>query len=175
MKATGEKLAIIAERAALLPFHGKIGGNDANIAPLIAHFPKWNVEAADGLWCAAFVYHCCILAGYDIPYSPDECVSCSLAGCGGWDEFAASDNRIGYYKRTDDFSPRPGDIVLFDRVFENKEHDHIGIVIKAADTQLVTAEGSIGNKSQIMTRARDEHIRAFIRIPDGYVYNERNK
>ena len=62
MKATAEELAKTAERMALLPFHGNIDGKDSNIAPLIAHFPKWNVSAAEGLWCAAFVYHCCLSA-----------------------------------------------------------------------------------------------------------------
>lgn len=69
MKATGAALAKTAKEMALLPFHGNLDGKDANIAPLIAHFPRWNVDAADGAWCAAFVYHCCRLAGYEIPYS----------------------------------------------------------------------------------------------------------
>ena len=170
MKATREKLSKIAAELASLPFHGNGGGEKSNIAPLIAHFPKWSVEAAEGLWCAAFVYHCCLSAGYEIPYSPDECVTCSLAGCGGWDEFARGDDRIGYYGREDGFTPDVGDIVLFDRVFCDAEHDHIGIVLKVTEDDLTVAEGNIENRSQIMTRPRDEHIRAFIRLPDGYKY-----
>ena len=170
MKATAEELAKTAERMALLPFHGNIDGKDTNIAPFIAHFPKWNVSAAEGLWCAAFVYHCCLSAGYQIPYSPDECITCSLAGCGGWDEYAQRDSRIGYFEPTDDFLPRAGDIVLFDRVFGEQEHDHIGIVLKAFETKLITAEGNIENRSEIVTRNRDGHIRAYIRLPDGYKY-----
>ena len=170
MKATGEELAKVAEEMASFFFHGNIDGCGSNIAPLIAHFPKWNVDAADGAWCAAFVYHCCISAGYEIPYSPDECVTCSLAGCGGWDEFARGDSRIGFFKGTNGFSAKPGDIVLFDRVFCGKEHDHIGIVLSASDTHLITAEGNVGNRSQIVTRDRDGRIRAFIRLPDGYKY-----
>ena len=172
MTATRKKLAKEAQQAALTPFHEDIDGKGSNIAPLIAHFPKWNVKDADGLWCAAFVYHCCILAGYEIPYSPDECITCSLAGCGGWEEFAMGDARIGYYKGDEDFLPEPGDIVIFDRVFCGKEHDHIGIVLKVTDTQLITAEGNVDKVSQIVTRGRDEHIRAFIRLPDGYKYKD---
>ena len=170
MKATKAELARIAEEMALLPFHGNTDGRGSNIAPLIAPFPKWNVNAADGCWCAAFVYYCCISAGFEIPYSPDECISCSLAGCGGWDEYAQGDNRIGYYKGTEAFSPDSGDIVIFDRVFCCKEHDHIGIVLKSTGTKLITAEGNVENRSEIVTRCRDEHIRAFIRFPDGYKY-----
>ena len=169
-KATGAELADVAETLALLPFHGKTDCEESNIAPLITHFPNWSISAAEGLWCAAFVYHCCILAGYEIPYSPEECISCSLAGCGGWEEFALGDSRIVYAREAEAFVPRPGDIVLFDRVFCGREHDHIGIVLKASDTQLITAEGNVENRSRIMTRSRDEHVRAFIRLPDGYHY-----
>ena len=175
MKATGAELARIAKELAEIPLHGNLDGTGANIAPLIAHFPKWSVSAADGAWCAAFAYHCCRLAGYEIPYSPDECVSCSLAGCGGWDEFAQGDSRIGYYRGSEDFSPEPGDIVLFDRLLGSREHDHIGIVLGAADGQIVTAEGNVENRSRIMTRSRNDRIRAFVRFPDGYRYRERNE
>ena len=172
MRATAEELAKVAEEMACLPFHGSAEGQETNISPLIAHFPKWNVQSADGLWCAAFVYHCCRMAGFEIPYSPEECVTCSLAGCGGWDEFARGDDRIGYFRDTKEFVPQPGDIVLYDRVFSGVEHDHIGIVLQASETHLVTAEGNIDNRSQIMTRPRDEHIRAYIRLPDHYCYRK---
>ena len=171
-KATGAELARVAEEMARLPFHGALEGEGSNITPLIAHFPKWNVSAAEGLWCAAFVYHCCLLAGYEIPYSPEECVSCSLAGCGGWDEYAQGDSRVGYYLPTEDFTPRPGDIVLYDRVFNGQEHDHIGIVLNVTDTQITTAEGNNENRSQIVTRSLGKQIRAFIRLPDGYRYRD---
>lgn len=172
MKATGAELAKIAEDLALYPFHGDVDGEGANIAPMIAHFPKWNVKAADDAWCAAFVYHCALLAGYEIPYSPEECVTCSLAGCGGWEEFAKGDSRVGYYMESADFAPLAGDIVIYDRTVSEKEHDHIGIVLKAAENELVTAEGNIEKRSRIMTRRRDEHIRAYIRLPDGYRYGK---
>lgn len=170
MKATASELARVAEKEALLPYHGKNVGEKTNIDPLIAHFPKWNVSDADDKWCAAFVYHSCAAAGFEIPYSPDECITCSLAGCGGWDEYAIGDKRIGYFKGTSSFTPQRGDIVLYDRVFCGKEHDHIGIVLKVTDTQIVTAEGNIGGVSKIVTRERDDHIRAYIRFPDGYRY-----
>ena len=172
VKATRAELAKIAEEMALLPFHGNLDRKGGNIAPLISYFPKWNENAADGLWCAAFVYHCCRRAGYDIPYSPDECVSCSLAGCGGWDEYARGDSRIGYHRETPEFSPSPGDIVLFDRVFCGREHDHIGIVLSASDTKICTAEGNIENRSRIVIRNRGAQIRAYIRLPDGYQYRD---
>lgn len=172
MEATRKKLAQIAQEKALQPFHGFIEGKDSNLKPIIRHFPKWNIKEADGLWCASFVYYCCVEAGFQIPYSPDECVTCSLAGCGGWEEYAMGDSRIEYHKRDDLFIPEAGDIVLYDNVFSRQEHDHIGIVLEVYSDRLVTAEGNIPqrNTSGILTRLRDEHIRAYIRIPNGYRY-----
>ena len=172
MSATRAKLAQIAAELAQLPFHGNTDGSGSNIAPLIAHFPKWNVQAADKLWCAAFVYHCCIRAGYEIPYSPDECVTCSLAGCGGFEEFAVADDRIEYHPARSDFAAAPGDIVIFDRVFIHQAHDHIGIIVGREADALIVAEGNVPgtNTSGIVRRSLDEHIRCYIRFPDGYRY-----
>lgn len=99
-------------------------------------------------------------------------MTCSLAGCGGWEEFALGDPRLEYHKPGDCFHPGPGDIVLFDRVFCGEEHDHIGIVLEAWDGALITAEGNTldDNISRIMRRPMDAHIRAYIRIPDGFRY-----
>lgn len=169
---TREKLAAVARREALRPWHGCTGGMETNLEPIIRLFPRWNVRDADGAWCAAFVYFCLAGAGFEIPYSPDECVSCSLAGCGGFEEFALGDKRIGYHKPVGGFCPGPGDIVLFDNLFEGREHDHIGIVIEAEEDRLLVAEGNVpGTKtSGLVQRETDGHIRAFIRIPDGFCY-----
>lgn len=122
---------MLAER----PFHGRTEDQPSNLLPIVRLFPKWNLEQAERMWCAAFVYYCCIQAGFSIPYSPQECRSCSLAGCGGWEEFAQGDKRIAYYDgqqaiRDADFVWQEGDILLYDRVFINREHDHIGILLK---------------------------------------------
>lgn len=83
--ATREKLVKIARENAQKPFHGYLENKESNIEPIIKYFPKWNIKDADRLWCAAFVYYCCIEAGVQIPYSPNACITCSLAGCGGWE------------------------------------------------------------------------------------------
>ncbi len=170
--ATRQNLAVIAREKAEKPFHGYIEGKESNLAPIIQYFPKWNLEDADGLWCAAFVYYCCVEAGFVIPYSPNECLTCSLAGCGGWEEYAIGDSRIEYHKRDESFLPEAGDIVLYDRVFIGQEHDHIGIILKVENGEIITAEGNTfhDNISRILHRPIDEHIRAYIRIPNGYKY-----
>ena len=170
-KATRKALAKVAEKKALLPFHGYIEGKESNLEPLIRFFPGWTLQEADGVWCAAFVYYCCREAGFDLPIRPDECRSCHLAGCIAWEEWAIGDDRIGYHKGTDTFVPEAGDIVLYDRVFNNQEHDHIGIVLRKRGNTLIVAEGNKDNISQIVERPLGEHIRAYIRIPDGYRYD----
>lgn len=170
--ATRQKLAEVAKKNAQKPFHGYLADRESNLAPIIRYFPRWSIRDADKMWCAAFVYYCCIEAGFIIPYSPDECVTCSLAGCGGWEEYAIGDSRIEYHRHGHPFRPEAGDIVLFDRVFMDQEHDHIGIILEVRDGELITAEGNTlhDNISGIMRRPIDGHIRAYIRIPNGYQY-----
>lgn len=171
-QATRENLAKVAKEKALLPFHGAADGKASNLAPIAALFPTWSEDAADGLWCAAFVLYCFREAGFAIPYRPKACKTCHLAGCLGWEEFAKFDPRIEYHKGDGDFVPQAGDIVLYDRVFENAEHDHIGIVLEKREHTILAAEGNLNNISGVIERPIDEHIRAYIRIPDGYSQEE---
>lgn len=167
-----KKLAEVAMKKALRPLHGVLPNEKSNLKPIVDLFPKWDIEEADRNWCAGFVYYCCVKAGFTIPYSPDECVSCSLAGCGGWEDFAIGDKRIEYYLGSDHcFIPEVGDIVLYDRVFINREHDHIGIILENKVSSIIVAEGNYNdNISRILERNKDEHIRAYIRIPNDFVY-----
>lgn len=171
-KATREYLAAVAKELALVPFHGDLDGTASNLVPIVRPFPTWKLREADGLWCAAFVYYCCTEAGFAIPYRPRECKTCHLAACLGWEELARGDRRLEYHRGEEGFIPEAGDIVLYDRVFENKEHDHIGIVLEKRELSILAAEGNVNNKSGIIERPLDEHIRAYIRIPDGYRYGE---
>lgn len=169
-KATRKYLAAVAEKAAQIPFHGYIEGKESNLEPIIRFFHKWTLREADGLWCAAFVYYCCREAGFEIPIRPNECKTCHLAGCIAWEEFAKGDARIEYHKGKESFAPKAGDIVIYDRVFKNREHDHMGIVLQSTGNKIIAAEGNLANASGIIERSRDEHIRGYIRIPDGYRY-----
>ena len=165
-------MAEVARELALLPFHGEIDGTASNLVPIVRLFPTWSLKEADGLWCAAFVYYCCTEAGFVIPYRPGECKTCHLAACLGWEEFAVGDQRIEYHKSAHGFIPEAGDIVIYDRVIENKEHDHIGIVLEKRERTILAAEGNVNNRSKIVERPIDEHIRAYIRIPDGYRFTD---
>lgn len=169
---TRAELARVAKELAERPFHGYVDGKEPNIQPLVDLFPGWSVDEADRLWCAAFVYYCCVGAGFDFPCRPEGLVTCTLAGCNAWEEFAMNDSRIEYHRGDSSFVPAAGDIVLYDRVFCDAEHDHIGVVLEVGDGVLKAAEGNIfdRNTSGIVMRPLDEHIRAYIRIPDGYTY-----
>lgn len=169
-EATREHLAHAAREKALIPFHGAVDGQSSNLASLAEPFPTWSAAEAEGLWCAAFVYHCCREAGYVFPIRPTECKTCHLAGCIAWEEWALGDPQLEYRRDRDGFVPEAGDIVLYDRVFEGREHDHIGIVLENLGHTLLVAEGNVNNVSALVERPRDEHIRAYIRIPDGYRY-----
>ena len=136
------KLAVIAREEAEKPYNGKLNNYMPNIQDIVALFPKRSVDEANGLWCAAFVYHCVILAGFKIPVRPKES-SCSFAGCVAWEEWAQADNRIEY---------------------------HIGIVLENYDDYIITAEGNVENVSRILERKRNSHIRAYIRIPNNFSY-----
>jgi len=169
---TRQKLADIAQIEALRFFHGKVMKTEPTVQPIISFFP-WSIDEADGNWCAAFVYYCCIKAGFMIPIRPKVCQSSNLAGCFAWEEWSMDDKNISYYPAgKNDFTPEAGDIVLFDNVFIDHEHDHIGIVLANKNTSIIVAEGNINNVSGIIKRKKDSHIRAYIRIPDNYEYTE---
>ncbi len=53
-------------------------------------------------------------------------------------------------------------MVLYDRVFISQEHDHIGVILEVRDHDIIAAEGNIDNKSGVIKRPIDEHIRAYI-------------
>ena len=171
--STRQVLAQVGKTEAQRFFHGRVMKTEHNIHEIIKPFPKFHIEEADGMWCAAFVYYCCVKAGFKIPIRPSEC-SCNLAGCKAWEELAIATADIIYsVASSDEFTPSPGDIVLFDKVFIDKEHDHIGIVVENKSASIIVAEGNINNVSGVIERKKDSHIRAYIRLPDNYAYNQR--
>jgi len=61
---TRKRLAEVAKAAAEMPFYGILQSKEANIQQIVELFPKWTIKQADKNWCAAFVYYCCIKAGF---------------------------------------------------------------------------------------------------------------
>ena len=159
-------LAEVAKNEAHKFFHGNVMGAATNLHPISDLFPysaTWDVNSWDNTWCAAFVYHCVRKAGYDLPVRYEhEAVSCNFAWCRAWDEWAKLPE-INYWISRDE-QPQVGDIVLFDCIFENKEHDHIAIIVDVCDGFITTAEGNFNNVSAIVRRTY-ENIRGYIRLP----------
>lgn len=147
-------------------------GLESNIKPIIDLFPPWSLENWDGKWCAAFVYYCCIKSGFDIPVKyPNELVKCNFAGCSAWEAWAnLPENQFCYPAAKDNFTPEEGDVVLFNNVFINQPHDHIGIVLENTDDYIVVAEGNINNVSGVVKRNKNKKIRGYIRIPNDYSF-----
>lgn len=139
-----EKLGIIAEVEATKCFHGKVINIPSNLQPIADLYPPWSEESLDNVWCVAFVYYYTKKAGYDLPVRyPDERVSFNFAGCGGWLDWASlPEHNFFYPLKNANFIPKKGDIVIYDFVFCDKEHVHIGIVIQNYKDSIKIAEGN---------------------------------
>ncbi|MCL2396544.1 MAG: CHAP domain-containing protein [Defluviitaleaceae bacterium] len=158
-------LADIAKNEARKFFHGNAMGVTTNLHPISNLFPSsetWNVNSWDNAWCAAFVYWCCVNAGYELPARhKSEAVSCSFAGCIAWEQWAKLPENNCWFGHSN--KPQIGDIVLFDYIFAQKEHDHIAIVIDVCEHFITTAEGNFNNVSAIVKRTY-ENVRGYVRI-----------
>lgn len=128
-------------------------------------------------WCAAFVYHCTLMAGLKLPIKQPP-YKYRFAGVGTWYEWA-TDHHFCFYE-ADGFIPSRGDIVIYNNIIppENKQknspwHDHIGIVLSCEKEYLLVAEGNMNNEnvSGLIKRKRDNTIGCFVRIPDGFEYD----
>ncbi|MCK9252910.1 MAG: HD domain-containing protein [Clostridiales bacterium] len=174
------RLADIAESLAGKSISGE--RTDAEYMNIVRYFPE---EAAfdelKNAWCAAFIFHCCLEAGIELPlrlpHTAKEVANCRFVCVAAWYEWGEGN---GYcHNEKDGFSPERGDIVIYNNIIpkENKPEsstwcDHIGIVLSADDTHLVAAEGNDGNRnvSGIIRRKRDQTIGCYVRIPEDYTY-----
>jgi len=113
-------------------------------------------------WCAAFAYYCCVAAGFWIEPEPSERVNGSLAAVCTWHEWASlPEHRM---LLGPDSTPAVGDIVLFDRLLEEKPLDHLGVVLAVGPASIVTAEGNVHNRGGVFTRRLDGHINGYVRL-----------
>jgi hypothetical protein len=113
-------------------------------------------------WCGAFVYYCCLKAGFRIKPEPSECVTGSLAAVSTWHEWASL--RENHLLLAPGDVPAVGDIVLFDRLLEVGPLDHIGVVISVGPDSITTAEGNVRNRGGVFTRRLDSHINSYVRL-----------
>lgn len=171
------QMADIAEELA----NKKIEGirTDSDYMKIIRYYPEQTAfdELKNG-WCAAFVYHCAILAGLRLPIRQEPLYITRFAGVRAWYEWG---EKYGFcFKEENGFKPERGDIVIYDNIIpeENKPpltpwHDHIGIVLSVEEDNLLVAEGNVDNKnvSGIVKRSKYKNIGCYLRIPEDYRYD----
>ena len=135
-----------------------------------------DAEAFDrlsGEWSAAFVYHCCYEAGFILPvHAPD--VEYGFDTVKGWLDFASLlSNGFYHPKGESGFMPERGDIVIFDRLLEDKQPaDHMGIVVLTSADRITVAEGNArkSNVSDVIEHSATHHVRGYIRLPNCYQF-----
>ncbi|MBA3238338.1 MAG: CHAP domain-containing protein [Parachlamydiaceae bacterium] len=117
-------------------------------------------------WCCAFVYWCCLEAGYNIPIQASENSQITLAVVGQWVEYA-QDKKIWRDCKEGDYLPHPGDLVIFDKLLSENFLDHIGIVLNCdiKDNFINTSEGNIDEATGLFKRPIDKTIRGYICLP----------
>jgi hypothetical protein len=171
LKSLRKKLAQIAESEAKL----KNRGNAEMAGPDIEHYlsvfrdalnkngatNKYSDTSVGYHWCGAFVYYCCLKAGYNIPPKPISSFRYTLAAVPAWHHWAFAE---GIFHESQE-NGEIGDIVLFNYVYENKPLDHIGIVIEVYSDSISSAEGNNNNQTGLFQRSFD-NIAGFIKLPD---------
>lgn len=116
-------------------------------------------------WCSAFVYYCCLQAGFTFPPKPVPEHRWTLGAAPAWYQWAVMPENDFFFVANDPHrSPEPGDIVLFNRLIEDKDMDHVGIVISVSANTMTTAEGNFHNRSGVFERSLTENINGFIRL-----------
>ena len=160
-----DNLAHIAINEANKHYHGNAMGSKTNLHPiadLFSYSKTWTIDSWDNVWCAAFIYYCVKLLGFDLPLRfPDERVKMNFAGVPAWEQWAKLPEVNKWLEKNE--TPQIGDIVLFNKVFDGKEPDHIGIVTRVSESRIESAEGNFNNVSAIVERPY-ECVYGYIRL-----------
>jgi len=113
-------------------------------------------------WCGAFVYYCCLKAGFQLKPEPPECVDGSLAAVSTWREWASLPRN--HLLLAPGAVPEVGDIVLFDGLLQEGPLDHLGVVVGVGPDSMTTAEGNVHNRAGVFARRLDSHINSYVRL-----------
>jgi len=114
-------------------------------------------------WCCAFVYYCCLKAGFRFPPKPISDYRYTLGAVPAWYHWAITGD---FFYPSETSVPQLGDIALFNRVFDGNPLDHIGIVVDFAPSAVITAEGNNSNRTGIFTNDFSV-IEGYVRLPEG--------
>ena len=112
-------------------------------------------------WCGAFVYYCCLQAGFRFPPKPVPAYRWTLAAVPAWQHWAS---REGFYHPIAAASPQPGDIALYNHLYDDHPLDHIGIVVDVLADGILSAEGNNANRTGLFPRPTSV-IAGLVRLP----------
>ena len=112
-------------------------------------------------WCGAFVYYCCLEAGFRFPPKPDPIYRYTLGAVPAWRNWAVSD---GFFHPVGSIVPEAGDIALYNHVCSDQPLDHIGIVLEVTKDGILSAEGNVANRTEIVFREFSV-IDGYVRLP----------
>ena len=140
---------------------GEEGGN--NSGPHVAKYKLIEDDGDpddDGAWCAAFLSWCveeaCRRLDLDMPFKRSQGAKRLFKNAGKAGAFVSS--------------PRPGDLVCWDRGTPGSWQGHIGIVEKVEEGILYTVEGNVGRYPSKVRRFmhdldRQTRLEGFARFP----------
>lgn len=166
------KLADIAEVLGRENIIGVPG--DERYREICKYWPDQGIyKVLQSNWCAAFVYYCCMQAGFQLPIRyPNG--SYRLAGVGAWLEWAQLPE-TGFFclDGQNGFTPQRGDIVIYEKLLTDDSHDHIGIVLASGNKEILVAEGNRDNQnySSVVSRDRWHCVLGYIRIDNDYQFH----
>lgn len=116
-------------------------------------------------WCCAFVYYCCLQAGFRFPPKPIPTYRYTLAAVPAWHHWALTE---GLFHPAASSIPEPGDIALYNRVADGNPLDHIGIVVGLSVGGMLSAEGNNDNRAGIFVRELSA-VEGYVRLRESFV------
>lgn len=122
--------SVFADIAEMIASQNVCGERDNEVfMNIIKYYPEPSAfDELKNSWCAAFVYHCTLEAGLEIPIRMPP-FKYRFAGVGTWYQWATA-NHFCFYEK-DGFIPSRGDIVIYNNIIppENKEKTVHGMII----------------------------------------------
>ena len=127
-----------------------------------------NIQSKE--WNIAFVYHCCVQAGFNLPIKYPMPINKSFLILDTWKLWSKLKENNFYYEICESSKkPSKGDIAII-RLEENDVfYEHIGIIVGCEDDKIIVIEGDKENKNHILKKAYKE-IFAIIRISEYYKF-----
>ena len=107
-------------------------------------------------WCAAFVNWSLRQARVDLELTGGMYVSC--AAWRNWFIYEGEAQGASYHARTDNYTPKKGDLIFFKSLTatHSRPTDHIGIVLKCEDGKVYTIEGNGDNRVALHSYALND-------------------